>query len=54
MPALPNDSHPGSVRGAIDGVIEMKLVSYNIQYGTGRDGVVDLSRIARGRAGVRT
>lgn len=25
----------------------MKLVSYNIQYGTGRDGVVDLQRIAR-------
>lgn len=25
----------------------MKLVSYNIQYGTGRDGVVDLRRIAR-------
>lgn len=25
----------------------MKLVSYNIQYGTGRDGVVDLARIAR-------
>ena len=25
----------------------MKFVSYNIQYGTGRDGVVDLARIAR-------
>ena len=29
----------------------MKLVSYNIQYGTGRDGVVDLQRIARAEQG---
>ena len=30
-----------------NGVISMKFVSYNTQYGTGRDGVVDLARIAR-------
>lgn len=45
--SVARDGHPGSVRGAIDGVIETKRVSYNIQYGTGREGVVDLARIAR-------
>ena len=29
----------------------MKLVSYNIQYGRGRDGVFDLQRIAAAVAG---